>query len=204
MKLYYHPFSQHARRVRVLCHELGLAPELALVAIDKGEHMSPQFLQLNPAHAVPLLDDAGWVLAESHAIMRYLCQRYGGERFYPTDTARRAEVDQWLDWTHCRLNPPVQTLAIQLMSRGDKADPAVVKAAREEAAQALQVLEAGLKLGRGVGGQQISVADIAAATTVALYTACNGASDATPRVRMWLGDLQAQPAFVATQPPALA
>lgn len=204
MKLYYHPFSQHARRARIVSHELGLKPELIPVALEKGEHMAAEFLHLNPAHAVPVLDDGGFVLAESHAIMRYLCQRHGGERFYPVDVARRAEVDQWLDWTHCKLNPPIQTLAIQMLFMGDKSDPAVVQAARRDAAQALLVLEVGLPLKRGIGGPQTSLADIAAATTLDLYRACNGDLDSAPRVSSWFDKLRAEPAFVATQSPAMA
>lgn len=204
MKLYHHPFSQHARRVRILCHELGLTPELIPVALEKGEHMAPEFLRLNSAHAVPVLDDGGFVLAESHAIMRYLCQRHGGERFYPVDIAQRAQVDQWLDWTHCKLNPPIQTLAIQLMFMGDKSDPAVVQTARREAAQALQVLEGALPLQRGVGSPQSSLADIAAATTLALYAACQGDLESAPGVRSWFDRLRSQEAFVATQAPAMA
>ena len=202
MKLYYHPFSQHARRVRMLCHELGLKPELMPVALESGEHKLPKYLRLNPAHAVPVLDDAGFVLAESHAIMRYLCQRHGGERFYPVDIARRAEVDQWLDWTHCRLNPPIQTLTIQLMFMGDKSDPNVVEVARREAGEALQVLEEGLAVGRGIGNQQVSLADIGIATTLALYVACKGELDATPRVRSWFNNQRGRAAFVATEPTA--
>lgn len=203
MKLYYHPFSQHARRVRIVCHELGLTPELVPIALDKGEGKSPAFLRLNPAHAVPVIDDAGFVLAESHAIMRYLCLQHRGERFYPVETTRRAEVDQWLDWTHCKLNPPIQTLTIQLMFMGDKSDPALVLAARREAADALQVLEAGLAARRGIGNAQRSLADIAMATTLALYVACKGDLDETPRVRGWFNDLNDQAAFVATQAPAM-
>lgn len=203
MKLYYHPFSQHARRVRILCHELGLTPELTPVALERGEHKLPAFLRLNPAHAVPVLDDAGFVLAESHAIMRYLCQRHGGERFYPDDIARRAKVDQWLDWTHCRLNPPIQTLTIQLMFMGDKSDPTVVGVARREAGEALQVLEDGLAVRRGIGSHQVSLADIAVATTLALHVACKGDLDATPRVRTWFDDQRGQAAFVATEPIAM-
>lgn len=119
-----------------------------------------------PAHAVPVLDDAGFLLAESHAIRRYLCQRYGGERFYPADAARRALVDQWLDWNHCKPNPPVQSLAIQLMFMGDKADPSAVQTARRDAGEALPVLDDGLAIKRGIGERQHSLADIAIATHI--------------------------------------
>ena len=200
MKLYYHPFSQHARRVRVLCQELGLKPELMLVALEKGEHLARKFVGLNPAHAVPVLDDDGFVLAESNAIMRYLCDRHHGDRFYPRDGAARALVDQWLDWNHCKLNPPLQTLTVQLMFMGDKADAGIVDKARREADEALKVLDAGLLAGRGMGGKEASLADVAIATTVALHEPCGVSLEAVPRVRSWYEGIKRWPSFAATSP----
>jgi glutathione S-transferase len=199
MKLYVHPMSQHARRVLMICKELGLEPATAPIAFEKGEHHAPEFVKLNPAHAVPVLDDDGFILAESHAIMRYLCQKHGGERFYPTDPAQRALVDQWLDWNHCRLNPPVQTLAIQTFFAGNKRDPVVVEKVRGEALAALSVLDQALPQRRGIGGET-SLADIAVATTVALYEMCQADLDKTPGVRDWFAKMKTLPTFAATVP----
>jgi glutathione S-transferase len=200
MKLYHHPFSQHSRRVRVLCAELGLQPELVHVAIEKGENRSAEFLRLNAAHAVPVLDDSGFLLSESHAIMRYLCARHAGSRFYPLDDRERARIDQWLDWNHCKLNPPIQTLAIQTMFMGPKADPKVIETSRRDAAEALQVLEIGLESERGIGGSQINLADIALATTLTLYAACGGHLEGASRTRAWHERLEQLPSFVSTRP----
>lgn len=199
MKLYFHPFSQHARRVRILCQELGLKPDLVPVGLQRGEHMAADFLRINPAHAVPVLDDAGVILAESHAIMRYLCAKHGGERFFPAEPARRAYVDQWLDWTHCTLNPPVQTLAIQTLFAGDKAEPSVVENARQGALEALQVLDVGLTSLRGIGGET-SLADIALGTTLALYEMCAGSFAGAARVQAHYQRLKTLPSFAATEP----
>jgi glutathione S-transferase len=200
MKLYYHPLSQHARRVRVLCYELGLRPELVPVAIEKGENRSADFLRLSAAHAIPVMDDDGFVLAESHAIMRYLCAQHAGESFYPQDVRQRALVDQWLDWNHCKLNPPIQTLTIQTMFMGPKADPQVIQASRQDAAEALEVLETGLADERGIGTRQVNLADIAIATTLGLYVACKGSFEAAPRALSWYADIDQRPSFVATRP----
>lgn len=199
MKLYFHPFSQHSRRVRMLCHELNLELDLVLVAMERGEHRAPDFLSLNPAHAVPVLDDAGFVLAESHAIMRYLCQKHGADHLYPSELQRRACVDQWLDWTHCSLNPPIQVMAIQLLFAGDQRDMTLVERARVEARQALHVLETGLASKRGIGGE-LSLADIALVTTLGLYEMCGGNLDENARIRDYYGKLKSIPSFAATAP----
>ena len=199
MKLHHHPMSQHARRVRMLCHELGLNPQLVLVALERGEHRLASFTALNLAHAVPVLEDDGLVLAESHTIMRYLCDKHDGQRFYPRDAASRAFVDQWLDWTHCKLNPPIQTRFIQLFMFKDKADPAVLSAAEHELTDALAVLGAGLAAQRGIGGKQPTLADLAIASSLALYEA-TGASIDAPAVGRWYREQKRSAAFKATDP----
>lgn len=199
MKLHHHPMSQHARRVRMLCYELHLTPQLVPVALERGEHRLAAFTALNPTHAVPVLEDDGLVLAESHAIMRYLCDKHGGHRFYPRDPAARALVDQWLDWTHCKLNPPVQTRFIQLVMLKDKADPTVLSTAENDLADALGVLGAGLAAQRGIGGDRPTLADFAIASSLALHEA-TGASIDNLAVERWYFDQKRSPAFKATEP----
>lgn len=49
---------------------------------------------MNPQHTVPLLDDNGVLIADSHAICAYLCGKYGKtDRLYPKDLVKRALVD---------------------------------------------------------------------------------------------------------------
>ncbi|HET6549263.1 MAG TPA: glutathione S-transferase family protein, partial [Solirubrobacter sp.] len=61
-----------------------------------GQTTTPEFLAKDPAHLTPLLEEAGLPrgsLWESCAIMAYLCNRHGLDRFYPTDPGERAMVD---------------------------------------------------------------------------------------------------------------
>lgn len=54
-------------------------------------------IQINPQHTVPLLDDNGVYIADSHAIAAYLCEKYGkNDRLYPKDLVKRALVDSRL------------------------------------------------------------------------------------------------------------
>ena len=61
-----------------------------------GKTTSPEYLEKYPAHLTPMLEEEGLpksALGESCAIMAYLCNKHGLDRFYPTDPARRAMVD---------------------------------------------------------------------------------------------------------------
>ena len=61
-----------------------------------GKKSTPEFLAKDPADLTPLLEEAGLPrgsLWESCAIMQYLCNKHGLDRFYPTEPAERAMVD---------------------------------------------------------------------------------------------------------------
>lgn len=105
MEVYGHPLSAPTREILVLCAELGLHYELVKV----GQGDEPYLPEaLNPLCKVPMLDDEGFVLAETHAIQRYLVNKVGGvEALYPADPRQRAVADQWLQWQAIRLAPQV-------------------------------------------------------------------------------------------------
>lgn len=202
MKLYCHPVSQHVRRVRMLAAELGQTLEEIPVALDKGEHRSDEFLTLNPNGKIPVLVDGPFALAESHAIMKYLAGRSGAaaaDRLYPADPAKRARVDMWLDWNHTRLNPPVQTLAIQTLVMGDRADPDVVTRSRKEVEAALDVLETVLRRPEDFSADP-TLADLSIASTVALYAMCGGEPGRREAVGAWFERQKQRPAFQDTAP----
>mmetsp|Transcript_16535 Transcript_16535/g.18629 ORF Transcript_16535/g.18629 Transcript_16535/m.18629 type:complete len:233 (+) Transcript_16535:60-758(+) len=107
-KLYYLIGSQPARAVLALSKLLNVELEKIHVDLFAGEHHSPEFAKLNPTKTIPVLDHDGFVLHESHAIMKYLCNIQGvSDPYYPSDPKQRAQVDQYLDWFHIKLRDPI-------------------------------------------------------------------------------------------------
>src|ERR671911_9705 len=74
MKLYNVAYSGNSYKVRLLLAHLGIQCEIIGVDILKGESRAREFLKINPNGRTPVLDDNGFVLAESNAILAYLAQ----------------------------------------------------------------------------------------------------------------------------------
>ena len=97
MKLYMHPVSMTSRPVRLFIAEHNIPVEEQVVDLMKGEHYQPPYEAINPNHLVPVLDDDGFRLTESSAILKYLAEKTGSAA-YPQDLQKRARVNERMDW----------------------------------------------------------------------------------------------------------
>jgi glutathione S-transferase len=198
VKLYMHPFSQHCRRVLMLCHELDLSIDTELVDLAKGDHKSPDYVAISVTGVVPLLQDDGFRLPESHAIMKYLVLKTGNYRFYPVEPRERAWVDAWLDWNHASLNPPIQALVVESF-KGPKADNGLIELSRGTTERALDVLERGIGQSKQLGSI-LTLADFSLASTLALYEMSGANLTARANVAKWYDAMRTRESFIATAP----
>eukprot|EP01062_Namystynia_karyoxenos_P073023 TRINITY_DN6978_c0_g1_i1.p1 TRINITY_DN6978_c0_g1~~TRINITY_DN6978_c0_g1_i1.p1 ORF type:complete len:272 (+),score=114.13 TRINITY_DN6978_c0_g1_i1:84-899(+) len=99
LQIFYHPVSQPSRAVWALLLANKIEAEMTVVNFITGEHKQPEFLKVNPAALIPGMKDGDFMLGESHAIMRYLCDKYKvPDHWYPADIQARAKVNAVLDW----------------------------------------------------------------------------------------------------------
>ena len=98
MKLYDGARSPNARKVRLLAAELELPVERVQLNFAKGEYKTPDYLAKNPNGKIPTLDDDGFTVWESGAILRYLASKRPDKRLVPHDARGQAILDQWLLW----------------------------------------------------------------------------------------------------------
>jgi glutathione S-transferase len=147
-----------------------------------GKTAEPEFLQKNPAHLTPMIEEEGLPrssLWESCAIMQYLCNRHGLSQFYPEDPARRAMVDSAMFYLIGTLYPLVARATYPTLGFpqypgevGSSDADADAKAAAQQAAEAalaepLDVYRAFYLDGKQfIGGDQPSIADIRLAATL--------------------------------------
>ena len=93
--LYDNPVSSNALKVRFMLAEVGLTYERRTVPFDLPR--PDWYLAVNRVGGIPTLADGNLVLAESHAILRYLADREQRSDLYPPDLRERAAVDEFLD-----------------------------------------------------------------------------------------------------------
>ncbi len=97
--------SFNVQKVMWLVGELGLAHEHIPAGGSFGGTDTPEFLMMNPHGRVPVIDEDGTVIWESHAILRYLAARQGQGRFWSDDAGEQSQADRWMDWSQTALQP---------------------------------------------------------------------------------------------------
>jgi glutathione S-transferase len=179
-----------------------------------GKKGTPEFLAKDPADLTPLLEEEGLPqgsLWESCAIMQYLCNKHGLERFYPADPGERAMVDSAMFYLIGTLYPLLARATYPTLGFGqypgevgtsDADDAAKAKAAKDaEAALAgpLEVYRAFFLGDRPfIGGDEPSIADMRLAATLEFLRAIDypfpdWAEDYMGRIESTLGDAYSEP-----------
>jgi glutathione S-transferase len=169
MRLYYYPTSANSRRVLLTAILLGTKLDLVIVDLLEAEHRTEAYLRINPNGKVPLLDDRGFHLWESHAIMQYLADISVGQSLYPKDVQPRADVNRWLFWCAYHFTPAVGFISRERVSKkmvGGVGPPDGAEIARGEAllGAAAQVLDAHLADRQWIAQNRLTLADLAIAS----------------------------------------
>lgn len=200
MRLYYHPLSSNSRRVVLTAIHLDLDVELVAVDLLKGEHKAPEYLRLNPNGKVPLLDDDGFTLWESHAIMQYLADRTPGHDLYPGDIRARADVNRWLFWSAYHFTPAVGFISRERVSKkmvGGAGAPDRIEIARGEAllTAAAQVLDDHLARNQWIAQDRLTLADLAIASPLMHTVAAELPVTGYANLQRWFAQVQALDAW---------
>jgi glutathione S-transferase len=153
--------SSNVKKVLWVSHALKLDIERVDAGGKFGVVNTPAYRALNPNGRVPTLEDGDFVLWESNAIMRYLCERYGGEALYPVDPKTRADINRWLDWSLSILSPAdTKVFLATIRTPEAKQDKTEIAKLVDQAAGAYRILDDRLN-GREYIAGKFSIADIA-------------------------------------------
>jgi glutathione S-transferase len=194
MRLYDSAISGNSYKVRLCAAQLGVPLEVVPVDILRGESRTPEFLRLNPNGRTPLVEDDGFVLAESNAMLCYLAD---GTKYFPADPWQRALVLQWMFFEQYSHEPCVAVARfICGWLPSDTPRRAELPKLVERGHQALAVMEQHLARHDWLVGDAFSIADIALFAYT--HTAPEGGIelDRYPGILAWLERVRAVPGFV--------
>ena len=186
LKIYGRLTSVNVQKVVWCADELGLAYERIEAGGKYGVVGTPEYRAMNPNGLIPVIDDDGFVLWESNAIVRYLAGRYGEGTLWPADARTRAEADRWMDWQATSFNPAFRPAFIQLVRTPvAERDLAVVESSRVEVEKRFAILDTHLASHAFVAGAAFTMGDIPLGCSVDRWFKMPIVREAHPNVERW-------------------
>ncbi|GAB2228831.1 hypothetical protein Droror1_Dr00022962 [Drosera rotundifolia] len=198
------PFaSACVQRVLACLMELGEDFELIHVDLATGEHKQPGFLLRQPFGQVPAIEDGGFRLFESRAIVRYLAAKHPerGAKLLGTTLQEKAIVDQWLDAEANNFNEGVYNLVLQLLifpRMGKQTDQTLVGIYIAKLNFVLDVYEQRLSKSRYLAGGFFTMADLSHLPGTRYVMEDLGLSHlitSRKNVNAWWEDISSRPAW---------
>ena len=193
MKLYNVAYSGNSYKVRLLLAQLEIPCEIIEVDILQGESRTTEFLKINPNGRTPVLDDDGFILAESNAILAYLAK---GTKYLPEGRKKFGQVFQWMFFEQYSHEPFIATSRFWLQHKPESREKTALLASKRDGGwAALKIMEGHLANNDFFVGDY-SIADIA----LFAYTHVAGeggfALDDFPKIRGWIARVKSLPKYL--------
>ncbi len=197
LKIWGRKNSSNVRKPLWAAEELGLAYE----AIDAGGAFgvvdTPEYRAMNPNGRVPVIEDDGFVLWESNAIVRYLLAKHAPDsNWYPADPRARAIADKWMDWTTSSFAGPFRTVFWGVLrTSADKQDWAAINAAIKECNELLGMADSALVSQPYLSGKDIGMGDIPLGSFIYAWFEMPIERAPQPHLQAWYERLKQRPAY---------
>jgi glutathione S-transferase len=186
--------SVNVQKVVWCADELGLAYERNDAGGAFGVVQTPAYLKLNPNGLVPVIEDDGFVLYESNAIVRYLAARHAEGSLWPRDLQLRADADRWMDWQATSYTPAMWGAFMQLVrTPPEKRDAAALEASREKTEKLAAILDRHLKGRDFVAADRFTPADIVVGCATHRWLNLTLLRTPRPEMERWYRSLKARP-----------
>jgi glutathione S-transferase len=194
LKLYDSAISGNSYKVRLLLNQLKIPCTIVPIDILKGESRTEEFLKINPNGRTPVLENDGFVLAESNAILAYVAR---GTKLLPEDRRRWALVFQWMFFEQYSHEPYIATSRFLLQHRPDTPERAAALAVRRDGGwAALKVMEGQLSK-NDFFVVDYTIADIALFAYTQVSHEGGFPLDNFPKIRAWMERVKAQPGYIS-------
>ena len=209
VKIWGRPSSICTQRVLWACAEAGVDHDLILASATMGDagHVSagatpygsvnePWYRAMNPNGTVPTIDDDGFVLWESNAIVAYIASRYAPRTLFGSSVQIFALASQWMSWTNERMEPALHTLVMQFSRLPpEQRSPDAARDILAAITPSLETLEAHLATSSYVAGDAFSMGDIPAGAAAYRWKVFGLNGPPTPHLDAWLERLAKREGF---------
>lgn len=194
IKLYRNPKSGHCHRVELMMSLLDLPYETVDLDMANGAHKAPEFLEISPFGQVPAIVDNGIKLSDSIGILTYLEKKYNeGYEWHPKDPVKAAEVQRWLSVSAGEIAYGPCILRLVKVFGADLD----YDMAKDKTESLFSVLDLILSERNFLAGDEITLADVAGYSNIALVPEGGVSLDPYPSINAWLARVEAQPRFCA-------
>ena len=187
--------SINVQKVVWCCDEMGLAYERIDAGGAFGKTKSPEYLAMNPNSLVPTIDDEGFILYESNAIVRYLAAKHGAGSLWPADARQRADVDRWMDWNSTTFIPAMRDAFWQMIRTPEpQRDMAAVERSRADGEKGAAILDDHLARHRYMTDFGFTVADIVVGCAAHRWLLLPVRREPRPHLQRWYDEIRSRPA----------
>lgn len=187
--------SVNVKKALWAMEELRLPYQRIDAGMQFGVNKTPEYLKMNPTGLVPTIDDDGFVLWESHSIVRYLAAKHGAGSLWPTDLEVRADADRWMDWAFTFLNAFRPVFWGLVRTPAESRDMNAIEEGRKKCAALLAIPEQGLAGKTYLAGSAFTMGDIPLGCHVHLWMRLPIERPQHPNLAAWFNRLCARPAF---------
>ncbi len=197
MKLYVLPPSPRAFKVIALKNHLGIECETLFVDLGKGDQLAPEYVAMNPNKKMPMLEDGGFVLWESNAILFYLASKKPERRLWPSDLRCQADVIRWLAWESAHWDAEslgmvgYEKVSRVVLHRAGSADLAFIARGEENFARFAEVLNTSLKGRMWLVGETPTIAEFAIGAWIPVASSLELPIGKYPEIVRWYEGLAA-------------
>ena len=200
MKLYVFPRSARALAVVALKNYLALDCEVQPIDLGRGDQLTPQYLALNPNKKMPTLEDGGFALWESNAILFYMAAKHPDSGLWPADVKCQADVLRWLTWESAHWD--AESCGMVAYEKASKAvlglgppDPAFIARGEQNFARFAAVLNESLRGKAWLIGRCLTIADFSVGALVPAAEGMGLPVGGFPEILRWYKALAALPAW---------
>ena len=198
LKIWGRTNSINVQKVMWAVAEMGVAHQRTDAGLHFGGVNESWYRAMNPNGRVPTIDDDGFLLWESNAIVRYLASRHGAGSLYPDNLQTRADADRWMDWATTTMAPLMTPLFWGLIRTPvEKRDLAALEDLRTKMEEVMGVLDAQVSSRAFIAGDAFTMGDIPVGCFTQRWLALPIAHGEHPHLARWVARLEARPSYLA-------